>query len=84
MTNLLSRPNDPAGLRIRASRCRDFAREYAEDVGASLNDLAAELDRRADRLDAKASVALAEALEVSFENSAHQGPHCAAEKRLIC
>jgi hypothetical protein len=38
-------------LRIRARRCRDFAREYASDVGQSLSELAVELDKRADTLD---------------------------------
>jgi hypothetical protein len=46
-------PNEADGLRIRAARCRDFAREYASEVGSSLTDLAAELDKRADRLDAQ-------------------------------
>ena len=46
-------PNEAKGLRIRAARCRAFAREYAEDVGNSLTDLAVELDKRADRLDAQ-------------------------------
>ena len=46
-------PNEAAGLRIRAARCRAFALEYAEDVGTSLTDLAVELDKRADRLDAQ-------------------------------
>jgi hypothetical protein len=46
-------PNEAAGLRIRAERCRAFAREYAEDVGNSLTNLAVELDKRADRLDAQ-------------------------------
>jgi hypothetical protein len=42
--------NEAEGLRIRAARCRDFAREYADDVGSALTDLAVELDKRADRL----------------------------------
>ena len=46
-------PNEAEGLRIRAARCRDFAREYADDVGSALTDLAVELDKRADRLDAQ-------------------------------
>ncbi len=46
-------PNEAAGLRVRAARCRDFAREYARDVGSSLTELAVELDKRADRLDAQ-------------------------------
>ena len=46
-------PNEAESLRIRATRCRDFAREYASDVGSSLTELAVELDKRADRLDAQ-------------------------------
>ena len=46
-------PNEAEGLRVRAARCRDFAREYADDVGSALTDLAVELDKRADRLDAQ-------------------------------
>jgi hypothetical protein len=46
-------PNEADGLRLRAARCRDFAREYADDVGSALTDLAVELDKRADRLDAQ-------------------------------
>ena len=46
-------PNEAEGLRLRAARCRDFAREYASDVGSSLTELAVELDKRADRLDAQ-------------------------------
>ena len=46
-------PNEAEGLRVRAARCRDFAREYASDVGSSLTELAVELDKRADRLDAQ-------------------------------
>lgn len=42
----------PEGLRARAERCRVFAREYATDVGASLSQLAVELDLKADRLEA--------------------------------
>ena len=38
-------------LRSRARRCRDFAKEYASDVGLSLSELAVELDKRADTLD---------------------------------
>jgi hypothetical protein len=51
MTSDLER--EPAGLRARAERCRAFAREYATDVGASLSELAVELDLKADRLDAQ-------------------------------
>lgn len=40
-------------LRVRAERCRHFARTYANDVGTSLAELAVELDRKADRLDAQ-------------------------------
>lgn len=43
-------------LRARAARCRDVARQYASDVGDSLNDLAVELDKRADALDTKAEI----------------------------
>ncbi|HEX8443059.1 MAG TPA: hypothetical protein VF631_05370 [Allosphingosinicella sp.] len=43
----------PEGLRARAERCRVFAREYASDVGASLSELATELDLKADRLEAQ-------------------------------
>jgi hypothetical protein len=39
-------------IRARAERCRHFAREYANDVSSALSDLAVELDRQADRLDA--------------------------------
>lgn len=42
-------------IRDRADRCRTYARDYAHDVGASLNDLAVKLDERADRLDAAAA-----------------------------
>jgi hypothetical protein len=38
-------------LRARAAKCRAFAREYASDVGASLSELAVELDLQADRLE---------------------------------
>ncbi len=48
-----SPPNEAESLRNRAARCRDFAREYASDVGSSLTELAVELDKRADRLDAQ-------------------------------
>lgn len=37
-------------LRARAARCRTFARAYASDIGASLGELADELDKKADRL----------------------------------
>ncbi len=47
-------PSDSDQLRARAARCRAFAREYASDVGVSLDELAVELDRKADRLDRKA------------------------------
>ena len=46
-------PNEAEGLRIRAARCRDFAREYASEVGDSVAELAVEIDKRADRLDAQ-------------------------------
>lgn len=42
--------SEVAALRLRASKCRDFARKYAADVGSSLSDLAVELDREADRI----------------------------------
>ncbi len=38
-------------LRARAAKCRAFAKEYATDVGSSLDELAIELDKKADRLD---------------------------------
>jgi hypothetical protein len=44
---------EPEGLRARAERCRVFAREYATDIGASLSELAVELDLEADRLEAQ-------------------------------
>jgi hypothetical protein len=43
----------PEGLRARAERCRAFAREYATDVGASLSELADELELKADRIEAQ-------------------------------
>lgn len=39
-------------IRARAERCRHFAREYANDVGCSLAELAVELDKQADRIEA--------------------------------
>ncbi len=39
-------------LRARAARCRASAREYENDVGASLSERAVELDLKADRLEA--------------------------------
>lgn len=42
-------------LRARAARCRNFARIYASDIGTSLGELADELDKQADRLDASQS-----------------------------
>jgi hypothetical protein len=41
-------------LRARARRCRETAREYDSDAGASLLLLAAELELRADRIELKA------------------------------
>ena len=38
-------------LRERAQRCRQFAQQYATDVGKSLVELAIELELKADRLD---------------------------------
>ncbi len=46
-------PTDSDQLRARAAKCRAFAREYASDVGSTLNELAVELDKKADRLDRK-------------------------------
>jgi hypothetical protein len=45
-------PSEIEELRTRATRCRDYAKEYATDVGTSLSELAVELDHRADRLEA--------------------------------
>ena len=39
-------------LRIRAARCRALAREYASEAGRSLAQLAAELETKADRIEA--------------------------------
>jgi hypothetical protein len=59
-------PGDEVGqLRVRAERCRSYAREYATDVGSSLCELAVELDARADRLGAKCA---GEALDGSAGN----------------
>ena len=41
-----------AALRVRAARCREYAREYATELSGSLLELAVELDGRADRLEA--------------------------------
>jgi hypothetical protein len=46
-------PTEADAIRARAQRCRDFARDYAADVGSSLKELAAELEKQADRLDAR-------------------------------
>ena len=40
-------------LRERAERCRRFAREYSSEAGTSLEELAAELDKAADHLEAR-------------------------------
>ena len=45
------RASQVAALRLRASKCRFFAREYAADVGSSLSELAIELDKKADRME---------------------------------
>ena len=45
-------PSEVEELRTRATRCRAYAKEYASDVGTSLSELAVELDRKADRLEA--------------------------------
>jgi hypothetical protein len=45
-------PSEIEELRARATRCRAYAEEYSSDVGASLSELAVELDRKADRLQA--------------------------------
>lgn len=42
-------------LRQRAQTCRDFAKQYATDVGVSLLELAVELDLKADRLERQAT-----------------------------
>jgi hypothetical protein len=39
-------------LRTRAERCRSSAREYASEIGNLLVQLAAELDLRADQIEA--------------------------------
>lgn len=44
---------EAAALRARAERCRNFAREYASEVGTSLEQLAFELDKQADRIEAR-------------------------------
>ena len=44
-------PGEAGQLRARATRCRAFAKEYSSDVGASLDELAVELDKKADRID---------------------------------
>ena len=41
-------------LRARAERCRNAAREYASEIGALLVQLAAELDLKAERIEAEA------------------------------
>jgi hypothetical protein len=46
-------PDDVDRLRARAAKCRAFAREYATAAGVSLDELAVELDGKADRLDRK-------------------------------
>jgi hypothetical protein len=43
-------------IRARAAKCRNFAQIYATEVGSSLVDLAVELDKKADRLDAKRAI----------------------------
>ena len=40
-------------LRVRAERCRGAAREYASEIGALLVQLAAELDLKAERIEAE-------------------------------
>ena len=59
----------PAGLRARAERCRAFAREYATDVGVTLSELAAELDRKADRLEAKDGTEIADPVVAPTDES---------------
>lgn len=40
-----------AELRLRAFKCREYAREYHADVGSSLSELAVELEKEADRME---------------------------------
>lgn len=54
-------------LRARAERCRNFARIYKSDIGSSLSELAVELDKKADRLDARALTAPSPAADRSVE-----------------
>jgi len=42
-----------AAIRVRAAKCRRFADIYVSEVGTSLVELAAELEKQADRLEAK-------------------------------
>jgi hypothetical protein len=44
---------EPEALRERAEKCRHFAQQYATEVGASLIELAVELERKAERLEAQ-------------------------------
>lgn len=72
MTTSLPLPGDADDLRVRAARCRDYAREYASDVGCSLTDLAVEFDKRADRLDRKDQAHAAAPEEAISDNPAPQ------------
>lgn len=48
-----------AALRNRASRCRMLASKYGKEIGPSLGNLALELDRRADTIEARDAMAAA-------------------------
>lgn len=52
-----------AALRARARQCREFAAKYAADIGPSLGQLAIELDKRADAIEARNQNAEADGVE---------------------
>ncbi len=49
----MAQPSEAEDLRARAERCRNAAREYASEIGALLVQLAAELDLKAERIEAE-------------------------------
>jgi hypothetical protein len=50
---MVSKANSIADMRERARKCRQSAAEYKSEIGALLEELALELDRKADGLDAE-------------------------------
>ena len=54
-------------LRKRAAQCRAFAETYAGQVGPSLGELAVELDRKADAIDAREEEAAGKGTSKSAE-----------------